>query len=106
MCGQDPGHSILPREGGQTPPSIVGSKRRCQTPFSKGLHYVLFVGLDKRGDVIVANSSLRANPKTAGVQVVPLSAVAEAMRPEGCLLRADLRWGLRGHYPTGYIVVK
>ena len=38
MCGQDPGRSILPREGGQTPPSIMGSKRRCQTPFSKGLH--------------------------------------------------------------------
>lgn len=38
MCGQDPGHSILPREGGQMPLSIVGSKRRCQTPFSKGLH--------------------------------------------------------------------
>lgn len=38
VCGQDPGHSILPREGGQMPLSIVGSKRRCQTPFSKGLH--------------------------------------------------------------------
>lgn len=38
VCGQDPGHSILPREGGQMLLSIVGSKRRCQTPFSKGLH--------------------------------------------------------------------
>ena len=38
MCGQDPGHSIPPGEGGQTPSSIVVSKCRCQTPFSKGLH--------------------------------------------------------------------
>ena len=46
MCGQDPGRSILPREGGQTPPSIMGSKRRCQPPFSKGLHSSPSLALD------------------------------------------------------------
>ena len=79
---------------------------RKDNPFSTGLHYVLLTGLDGDGNAIVANSSLKARPSTVGVQIVPLTAVGEAMRPEGCTLQSDLTWGLIGHYPTGYVVVE
>ena len=78
---------------------------RADNPFSTGRHYVLFVGLDGDGSVLVANSSVKAQPKTVGVQTVPFTAVADAMLPTGGILGEGLTWGTPALPTSGYVVV-
>ena len=77
-------------------------------PFSTGAHYVLFFGLDDCGRVLVANSSLRANPPVPGIGSVPPSAITDSLLASGGVIGPDDSWGRGGGRLTenaGYVIV-
>ena len=76
-------------------------------PFSPGAHYVLLFGLDPEGRVLVANSSLRANPPVPGIQAVPTSAIADSLLPTGGIIGRKDGWGRAVGFGdnAGYVIV-
>ena len=75
-------------------------------PFSTGAHYVLLVGIDGRGQVQVANSSLRGRTPTPGVQTVLPEALTAALLPEGGNPTEGVFWGQADYSKRqGYIIV-
>ena len=73
-------------------------------PFSKGAHYVMAVGYDQDGKIVVANSSEKPWCKD-GIQLVEPEIIARALYKGSC--PGDLTWGEPEHFEqcAGYVVV-
>jgi hypothetical protein len=76
-------------------------------PFSSGSHYVLLLGLDEEGNILVANSSTKARSDTLGIQTATKKQIREALSSDG-MLYTDLTWGHEKYYraSAGYIVIE
>lgn len=73
-------------------------------PFSPGAHYVLAVGFDENGRILVANSSSRSAAEN-GIQFTDIDTLVNALK-EGCVPPDDITWG-RNIVSTqgGYVIV-
>ncbi|MBQ8758363.1 MAG: C39 family peptidase [Clostridia bacterium] len=73
-------------------------------PFSPGEHYVLAVGIDEGGRILIANSSERSSAKD-GIQFTNIETIGKAL-VEGCEPQ-DFTWGRHDLlHSGGYVVVE
>ena len=74
-----------------------------ENPFSKGEHYVMAVGFDEDGRIVVANSSEKWTSE--GIQKVDINTILRALRKD--CDPADKTWGDSDNhdYCAGYIIV-
>lgn len=74
-----------------------------ENPFSKGEHYVMAVGFDEDGNIIIANSSEKWTSE--GVQKVDSNLIVRALRKD--CKPTDKTWGEPGRHDNcaGYVVV-
>ncbi|MBR5156848.1 MAG: C39 family peptidase [Clostridia bacterium] len=79
------------------------SEKLLNNPFSSGKHYILAVGIDDEGKVLIANSSERAATKY-GIQHTDVETIAKVLY-EGCE-PWDFTWGRYDPaHNGGYVVV-
>ena len=79
------------------------SSKLADNPFSPGHHYVLAVGIDGEGRIIIANSSSRSKAVN-GIQYTDTETIAKALM-EGCK-PLDYTWGRHNlNHSSGYVVV-
>lgn len=81
-------------------------ERPCN-PFSSGAHYVLLCGFTEKGEILVANSSLKAVTDTPGIQAVGAQALLDAIPEAGGVIGEGDTWGLEHGYRqnVGYVTV-
>lgn len=79
------------------------SEKFPENPFSKGSHYVLAVGFDENGKIVIANSSEKLT--TEGVQLVDSETIAKSLFQGS--EPWDMTWGEPENYSNsaGYVVV-
>lgn len=79
------------------------SDKLPNNPFSPGEHYVLAVGINEDGSILIANSSERSDAKD-GIQHTDCETIAKVLR-EGCDPQ-DFTWGRYDlKHSGGYVVI-
>ena len=79
------------------------SEKLPDNPFSKGEHYVLAVGFERNGNILIANSSENA-AVSDGIQTTDRATIAKVLQ-EGCE-PMDFTWGRYDLvHSGGYVIV-
>ena len=97
-------HIIKSLQNGKLVIFISDPERYPENPFSTGLHYVMAVGIDEKGDILIANSSEKVSK--GGIQKVAAQTIEKSIF-EGGTANPEMTWGMLDYIPRGctYVVV-